>query len=137
MAGCVAARWASNAAVVDRFGSDVKMSADTSTLVIGAPGEDSGLTGVNPRQDDESVSDAGAIYVFRRGADGTYAQTHYVKPPLVAGEFNLVGDWFLNGLDLSGDGSVLVVGHAVGGGWSPVRCTCTTGSFERTRARRH
>jgi hypothetical protein len=108
---------ASNAAAGDRFGSDVKMSADTSTLVIGAPGEDSGLTGVNPRQDDESLSDAGALYVFRRGADGTYAQTHYVKPPRVPGQVNQVGDWFVNGLDLSDDGSVLVVGNSGSGGW--------------------
>jgi hypothetical protein len=107
---------ASNAALGDRFGSDVKMSADTSTLAIGAHGEDSGLTGVNPRQDDDSVHEAGAIYVFRRGADDTYAQTHYVKPPLrVAREFQAIGDASYNGLDLGGDGSVLVMGHTLGG----------------------
>ena len=110
---------ASNPAPFDVFGSDVKMSADGSTLAIGAAGaagENGGGTGVDPPQDDHSGFVAGAIYVFRRGADGTYTQAHYVKPPRVAVEgFIAIGDRFLNGLDLSDDGSVLVIGSNFAG----------------------
>jgi hypothetical protein len=56
---------ASNTGAGDAFGICVGLSDDT--LAIGAPGEASRGTGINamPGQDDDSTSQAGAIYVFR------------------------------------------------------------------------
>ena len=53
---------ASNPDVQDAFGVTVSISDDT--VVVGAPSEDSGATGVDGDQDDESVFNSGAIYVF-------------------------------------------------------------------------
>src|SRR5699024_2328295 len=59
---------ASNTGVNDHFGSSVALSADGDTLAIGAKGEDSGATGIDGDQDDESADGAGAVYVFTRDA---------------------------------------------------------------------
>jgi hypothetical protein len=50
--------------LADQFGSSVAVSGNT--LVVGAPLEDSGATGVNGVQLDETAPDAGAAYVFAR-----------------------------------------------------------------------
>jgi hypothetical protein len=55
---------ASNTDADDNFGCSVSISGDT--VVVGAYGEDSNATGVNhPNQGDNSVSYAGAAYVFK------------------------------------------------------------------------
>ncbi len=54
---------ASNSEVNDYFGRSVSLSRDT--LAAWALGEDSVATGVNGDQLDNSVSNAGAVYVFR------------------------------------------------------------------------
>lgn len=69
---------ASNTEAGDDFGWSAAISGDT--VVVGALLEDSSATGVNGNQADNSVSDAGAVYVF--GAD--------VTPPSVVS---------INGLD--------------------------------------
>jgi hypothetical protein len=48
----------------DEFGATVAMSGDGTTLVVGARGEDSGAAGINGDQSDNSVRDAGAVYVL-------------------------------------------------------------------------
>jgi hypothetical protein len=53
---------ASNTIAHDRFGMAVAVSGDT--VVVGAPEEDSGTTGVNGNQSDNSAESAGAVYVF-------------------------------------------------------------------------
>ena len=53
---------ASNTDVYDALGFSVSMSGDT--VVIGAIGEDSNATGVNGNQGNNTVSAAGAAYVF-------------------------------------------------------------------------
>jgi hypothetical protein len=53
---------ASNTAADDVFGSTVAVSGDI--VVVGAPGEDGGATGVNGNQSDNSKSDSGAAYIF-------------------------------------------------------------------------
>jgi uncharacterized delta-60 repeat protein len=53
---------ASNTGSLDGFGASVAVSGDTA--VIGASGEDSGTTGVNGNQTDNSAEGAGAAYVF-------------------------------------------------------------------------
>jgi hypothetical protein len=84
----------------DSFG--LSLALDRDTLVVGAPGEDSGASGVNGNQDDNSVLDSGAVYVFRR-RDGTWTQEAYIKASN-ADRF----DRFGSSLALSGD--TLIVG---------------------------
>ncbi|HEX4422775.1 MAG TPA: FG-GAP repeat protein, partial [Kofleriaceae bacterium] len=56
---------ASNTGSSDQFGISVALSEDT--LAVGAWGESSGATGVNPAngQADNSATKAGVVYVFR------------------------------------------------------------------------
>jgi hypothetical protein len=54
---------ASNTGANDFFGASVSLSGDT--LAVGARYESSATTGVNGNQADNSVSNAGAVYVFR------------------------------------------------------------------------
>jgi len=55
---------ASNTGAFDSFGRSVALSADGNTLVIGAGGEDSGATGINGDQSDNSAESSGAVYVY-------------------------------------------------------------------------
>ena len=66
----------SNSQADDFFGSAVSIDGDT--LIVGAPGEDSGATGVGGNPADNSVSLAGAAYVFKRN-EGVWAQQAYLK----------------------------------------------------------
>jgi hypothetical protein len=67
---------ASNTGVDDSFGEDLALSGDT--LAVGAQGEDSASRGVDGDQDDDSVQDSGAVYVFRR-AGTAWQQEAYLK----------------------------------------------------------
>ena len=67
---------AANAEAFDEFGSAVAILGDR--VATGAPKEDSGAIGVNGNGADNSVTDAGAAYVFTRsGTD--WAQRDYLK----------------------------------------------------------
>ncbi len=55
-----------NSDAFDEFGGSVAMSSDGRTMVVGARGEDSAATGVNGNQADNSMDEAGAVYVFTR-----------------------------------------------------------------------
>lgn len=91
---------ASNTGVDDQLGFALAMSADGATLVVGAPGEDSGATTIDGPQGD-GVDSGGAAYTFVKTA--TWNQTAYVKPTTI--DF---GDSFGRALALSGDGQLLV-----------------------------
>jgi len=54
----------SNNEAFDEFGSSAALSRDGRTLAVGARGEDSGARGINGNQADNSVKEAGAVYVF-------------------------------------------------------------------------
>ncbi|NOY89656.1 MAG: integrin [Deltaproteobacteria bacterium] len=95
---------ASNAEAPDEFGWVVALSADGSTLAVGAPSEDSSATGVGGSQADNSAIAAGAAYVFSRSGT-TWSQRAYVKASNTE-EF----DSFGIAIALSADGSMLVVG---------------------------
>jgi len=56
---------ASNTGMDDQFGGSVALSGDT--LVVGAHGESSSATGVNGNQNDNSMPDSGAVYMFAIG----------------------------------------------------------------------
>jgi hypothetical protein len=68
---------ASNTGAVDNFG-DSAVAVDGDTIVIGAPQEDSGATGVNGNQSDNSATDSGAAYVFVRNGTN-WSQQAYLK----------------------------------------------------------
>jgi trimeric autotransporter adhesin len=55
---------ASNAQAGDRFGIGLALTADGRTLAVGAESEDSQATGVGGNQADNSVSKAGAVYLY-------------------------------------------------------------------------
>jgi len=105
---------ASNAGQSDLFGMNVVLSADGSTMAVSAPWERSAGTGIGGDQNDDSLPQAGAVYVFTRSAD-SWSQQAYVKASNTgrrAGEGELVGDGDQFGLSLalSGDGNTMAVG---------------------------
>ena len=55
---------ASNTDTSDYFGSSVDLSADGSTLAVGAHGESSGATGVGGDQTDNTKLQSGAVYLY-------------------------------------------------------------------------
>ena len=95
---------ASNTAAGDNFGQSVALSADGSTLVVGALGEDSAATGINGNQADNLATNSGAVYVYTRSGT-TWSQEAYVKASNTGTQ-----DQFGFSLALSGDGSTLAVG---------------------------
>ena len=116
---------APNADAGDRFGAAIALSADGSTLAVGAPHEDSSAAGAFAPSDAgyQAVLDSdgdggsGAVYVHRRSAAGRWALEAFVKAP-VAG----AGDGFGHALALSADGAALAVG-------APHEDSSATGAF--------
>ena len=94
---------ASNTDTVDYFGSSLTLSADGSTLAVGAKWEDSAAVGIGGNQADRSALAAGAVYVFTRSGP-TWSQQAYVKASNT-GEY----DQFGTSVALSADGSTLAV----------------------------
>jgi len=103
----------SNTGQSDHFGASVALSRDGNTLAVTAHWESSAATGVNGTQNDESIRQAGAVYVFTRTGGG-WTQQAYVKASNTgrAGEGDLPGDGdqFGYSVALSGDGATLAVG---------------------------
>lgn len=91
---------ASNTGSGDRFGGAVAISGNT--LVVGADREDSGASGVDGDQFDDTVNWAGAAYVFSR-AGGGWSQEAYLKPGATDPD-----DGFGSSVAITGD--TLVVG---------------------------
>ena len=101
---------ASNTDAGDRFGSAIAMSADGSTMAVGAEGEASGSSGVNAGEYDDSAPNSGAVYVFRRNGR-RWTQEMYIKAPETEAGAKFGGGSPLNGhtLALSVDGNALLV----------------------------
>lgn len=93
---------ASNADAYDGFGRALTLSADGNTLAVGAISEDAAAGSVDGS--DNSVSSAGAVYVFSRD-NGAWTQSAYLKAPVVG-----LADLFGWSVSLSGDGNRLLVG---------------------------
>jgi hypothetical protein len=91
---------ASNTDADDNFGVSVALSADGNTLAVGASGEDSRPG--NPA--DNSLTDAGAVYIFIR------AGTTWTQQAIVKASNADAGDFFGSAIALSGDGNTLAVG---------------------------
>ena len=104
---------ASNPRSSAEFGHAVALSADGNTLVVSAFWESSNAKGINGDQKDESIPQAGAVYVFaRRGT--TWTQQAYIKASNTgeAGTADTFGDGdqFGFSIALSADGNTLAVG---------------------------
>ncbi|TCS40023.1 FG-GAP repeat protein [Reinekea marinisedimentorum] len=99
---------ASNTGADDWFGYSVALSADGSTLAVGAYGEDNSARGVYNQEDavtdDDESSGSGAVYVFTL-EDGAWQQSAYLK-----GSNSSDGASFGLALAFSDDGTRLVVG---------------------------
>ena len=91
---------ASNNEAQDQFGIAVSLSADGSALAVGSANEDSG-NAANPS--DNIATDSGAVYVYRRGANGWQFQ-QYLKADTIT-----LGDFFGAAVSLSADGDTLAV----------------------------
>lgn len=97
---------ASNTEASDWFGISAALSADGTTLVVGASKEDSSATGIGGNQADNQAIDSGAVYVYQLGAGG-WSQQAYIKASNTG-----VDDAFGSSLALSADGNTLAVGAA-------------------------
>ncbi len=95
---------ASNTGAGDEFGSVVALAEGGGFLAVSAPGEESAATGIDGDQNDNSASDAGAIYVFFNNA-GTWIQDAYIKASNTDNN-----DEFGFNLVLTADGLTLVAG---------------------------
>ena len=84
---------ASDGATNDTFGTSVAVSADGSTVVVGATG------------DDDKGSNSGSAYIFTKQANGSYLQTQ----KLLASD-GAAGDRFGHSVAVSGDGLTVVAG---------------------------
>lgn len=104
---------ASNPGQSDHFGSSVKLSRDGNTMAVAAPFESSGATGINGDQQDNTIPQAGAAYIFTR-TGSSWTQQAYVKASNTgsAGEGDGLGDGdqFGFSIALSGDGQTVAVG---------------------------
>ncbi len=85
----------------DRFGAAVAISGDLAA--VGAPLEDSAATGVDGDDGDDSRAAAGAVYLFRRDADGDWSPLAYLKASNTD-----AGDRF--GAAVAVDGDLVAVG---------------------------
>ena len=95
---------ASNTETQDYFGSSVALSADGNTVVVGAPEEDSGVTGIDGDQRDNTAVEAGAVYVYAR-AGQLWTQQAFIKASNTE-----AGDYFGSSVALSAEGQTLAVG---------------------------
>ena len=103
---------ASNPGLVDNFGFITELNANGDTLVVSAHFEGSSATGINANESDDSIPQAGAIYVFVR-TNQVWTQQAYIKASntgeLAQGEAFGDGDQFGSALSLSDDGNTLAI----------------------------
>lgn len=96
---------ASNTDIGDEFGRVVRLSADGTTLAVGAMFEDSSAIGINSSlQADNSASKSGAVYVFKLNDANNWSQEAYVKADDVA-----ASDTFGFDISLNENGAIMAV----------------------------
>lgn len=98
---------ASNTEQDDFFGFSTALSADGSTLAVGAINESSAATGVNGDQGNNDARGSGAVYVYVRDNVGVWTQQAYIKASNVDSF-----DDFGRHIALSDDGATLAVAAA-------------------------
>lgn len=99
---------ASNADYEDEFGLSLALSGDGSTLAVGASWEDSGSRSLNQGQADNLATQAGAAYVFVRGANAVWSQQAYLKA-----DNTDAYDFFGASIAVSSDGNAVAVGASM------------------------
>jgi hypothetical protein len=104
---------ASNVDANDLFGWSIALSADGSTLAVGAPAEDSKATGANGDQTNNDSTNSGAVYIFTN-ENGVWKQQAYLKAsnteqPNLNSNRMLINDRFGYKVALSDDGNTLAV----------------------------
>lgn len=107
---------ASNADAGDVFGKAVAIDSDT--VVIGAPQEDSAqnsITNGTTASSDNSLSNSGAVYVFKRSGY-KWVQEAYLKPPNSVSSFGnavaISGDTIVVGAYLENSNSTAIINGA-------------------------
>ena len=104
---------ASNPGQGARFGHVVSLSRDGNTLAVSAVFEASAAKGIDGDQNDKSIPQAGAVYVFTRSG-ATWSQQAYIKASNTGekGTANIPdeGDQFGFSIALSADGNTLAAG---------------------------
>ena len=100
---------ASNTGQSDHFGASVALSRDGNTMAVSAHWEKSGANGINGDQADNSIPQAGAVYIFTRTGT-TWTQQAYVKASNTGTAAPGDGDQFGYSIALSGSGDTLAVG---------------------------
>lgn len=89
----------------DQFGQSATISGDGNTIAVGARGDSSGASGINPEVTDYGMhSWAGAAYVFVRSSS-TWVQQAYIKASNTEEH-----DYFGMSISLSKNGNTLAVG---------------------------
>ncbi len=94
---------ASNTGAFDEFGKDLAISSDGSRLVVSAHLEDSNATGIDGDQNDNSMSNSGAVYIFVR-TGSNWAQEAYIKS-----SNSESGDEFGHSVSMSSSGDRIAV----------------------------
>jgi hypothetical protein len=104
---------ASNTKANQVFGQTLALSADGSTLAVGAGGEASKATAIGGDQSDASMPSSGAVYVFRRATTTWTGASVFVKPTNTRANLGFASTGNLTAatpVALSADGSTLAVG---------------------------
>ncbi len=115
---------ASNPDSSDSFGRAVILSGDGNHLAVGAPFEDSNATGINGDENDNSIANAGAAYLFvRNGA--TWSQQAYIK----ASNTRDIEDRFGSAIAL-GNGTLAIGALLEEGGASGINNTSNTTRYD-------
>ncbi len=94
---------AGNSNAGDRFGWSISLSSNGDTLAVGARLEDSNATGINGDEADNSMSGAGAAFLFTR-RNGGWNQQSYIKASNTG-----TGDQFGRAISLSDNADTLAV----------------------------
>jgi hypothetical protein len=97
--------WTHQSLINPPVGRNIALSGDGATLAVGATGDDSGATGVDGDETDNTATDSGAVHLFTRDSDGRWNTRTYVKASNTD-----AGDYFGASIALSADGATLVVG---------------------------
>ena len=98
----------------DDFGYDVSISGDGNIIAVSAPWEQSNSIFDVADQNNNALSQAGAVYIFENNILDNWVQTKYLKAsnttPAIGNILTVSGDSFGRAISISNDGNLLAVG---------------------------